>query len=128
MAILPLCNGIMLTTREHTGETPCGMTFSTLAGTCGGGLQTPGFMGIGRRYIVSTKFIPADGGLGRLVWMPRELKESLKDELIERATAEGLGADFVDKIADETVGITEDAILPFLEEKQHPALTMEPMV
>ena len=49
MAILPLCNGVMITTREHSGDTPCGMTFSTLAGTCGGGVQTPGFMGIGRR-------------------------------------------------------------------------------
>lgn len=128
IAILPLCNGIMITTREHGGETPCGMTFSTLAGTCGGGLQTPGFMGIGRRYIVSTKFIPADGGLGRLVWMPKELKDSLRDEIIERAEAEGLGADFIDKIADETVGISEEEILPFLEEKQHPALKMDPLM
>lgn len=124
MAILPQTNGVMITTREHSGDTPCGMTFSSLAGTCGGGVQTPGFMGIGRRYIVSAKFIPADGGLGRIVWMPKELKDYLKDELIERAVALGLGADFINKIADETVGITEEAILPFLEEKQHPALTM----
>lgn len=128
MAILPLANGVMITTREHTGDTPCGMTFSSLAGTCGGGVQTPGFMGIGRRYIVSAKFIPADGGLGRIVWMPKELKEYLKDELVERAVALGLGADFVDKIADETIGITEEDIIPFLEEKQHPALTMPPLM
>ncbi|HWR09753.1 acetyl-CoA decarbonylase/synthase complex subunit alpha/beta [Sporomusa sp.] len=128
MAILPLTNGVMITTREHSGDTPCGMTFSTLAGTCGGGVQTPGFMGIGRRYIVSAKFIPADGGLGRIVWMPKELKEYLKDELTERAVALGLGADFVDKIADETVGITEEEIMPFLEEKKHPALTMPPLM
>jgi acetyl-CoA synthase len=31
----------------------------------------------------------------------------------------------MDMIADETVGETEEEILPFLEEKQHPALTME---
>jgi acetyl-CoA synthase len=128
IAILPQTNGVMITTREHAGETPCGMTFSSLAGTCGGGVQTPGFMGIGRRYIVSSKFIPADGGLGRIVWMPKELKEYLKEELVERAITLGLGADFIDKIADETVGITEEAILPFLEEKQHPALTMPPLM
>lgn len=128
MAVLPLTNGVMITTREHSGDTPCGMSFSTLAGTCGGGVQTPGFMGIGRRYVVSSKFIPADGGLGRIVWMPKELKEYLKGELVERAVQLGLGADFVDKIADETVGITEEAILPFLEEKQHPALTMPPLM
>lgn len=128
MAILPLTNGIMITTREHAGDTPCGMTFSTLAGTCGGGVQTPGFMGIGRRYIVSAKFIPADGGLGRIVWMPKELKEYLQDELTERAVALGLGADFIDKIADETVGTTEEEIMPFLEERKHPALTMPPLM
>ncbi|HWR38335.1 MAG TPA: acetyl-CoA decarbonylase/synthase complex subunit alpha/beta [Patescibacteria group bacterium] len=128
MAVLPMTNGIMITTREHTGDTPCGMTFSTLAGTCGGGVQTPGFMGIGRRYIVSPKFIQADGGLGRIVWMPKELKEYLKDELTERALAMGLGADFINKIADESVGIAEDEILPFLEEKGHPALKMAPMM
>ncbi|MEL7634993.1 MULTISPECIES: acetyl-CoA decarbonylase/synthase complex subunit alpha/beta [Sporomusa] len=128
MAVLPLTNGVMITTREHSGDTPCGMSFSTLAGTCGGGVQTPGFMGIGRRYVVSSKFIPADGGLGRIVWMPKELKEYLKDELAERAVQLGLGADFVDKIADETVGITEEEILPFLEERQHPALKMDPLM
>ncbi|TWH48013.1 acetyl-CoA decarbonylase/synthase complex subunit alpha/beta [Sporomusa sp. KB1] len=128
MAILPLCNGVMITTREHAGETPCGMTFSALAGTCGGGMQTPGFMGLGRRYITSKKFIKADGGLARLVWMPKELKEFLGQDLIDAAVAEGLGADFVDKIADETVGISEDEILPFLEEKQHPALKLDSLM
>lgn len=128
IAILPMTNGVMITTREHSGDTPCGMTFSSLAGTCGGGVQTPGFMGIGRRYIVSSKFIIADGGLGRIVWMPKELKDFLKTEITERAVALGLGADFIDKIADETVGTTEEEILPFLEEKHHPALKMAPLM
>ncbi|HWR42004.1 hypothetical protein [Sporomusa sp.] len=56
------------------------------------------------------------------------MKEFLRTEIIERAEAEGLGADFIDKIADETVGTNEDEILPFLEEKQHPALKMDPMM
>lgn len=128
MAIMPEANGVMITTREHSGETPCGMTFSTLAGTVGGGIQTPGFMGHGRTYVLSRKFIRADGGLGRLVWAPKELKEYLGDALRERAEEEGLGADFVDKIADETVGTTAEEILPFLEEKGHPALTMDPLM
>lgn len=128
MAILPEANGVMITTREYSGDTPIGMTFSTLAGTCGGGVQTPGFMGHGRAYVLSKKFISADGGLGRLVWLPKELKDSLGDELRERAEEEGLGADFVDKIADESVGVTADEILPFLEEKGHPALTMDSLM
>lgn len=128
MAILPEANGVMVTTREYSGETPIGMTFSSLAGTVGGGVQTPGFMGHGRSYILSKKFISADGGLGRLVWLPKELKDSLGDDLRKRAEEAGLGADFVDKIADETVGTTSDEVLPFLEEKGHPALTMDPLM
>ena len=128
MAILPEANGVMITTREYSGDTPIGMTFSTLAGTCGGGVQTPGFMGHGRAYVLSRKFISADGGLERLVWMPKELKDSLGDDLRQRAEEAGLGADFVDKIADETVGTSSDEILPFLEEKGHPALTMDPLM
>ncbi|MGI6628990.1 MAG: acetyl-CoA decarbonylase/synthase complex subunit alpha/beta [Bacillota bacterium] len=128
MAIVPECNGIMITTREHTGMTPSGMTFSTLAGMCGGGVQTPGFMGIGRSYIVSKKFIPADGGLARIVWMPKELKEFLREDFVKRSVEAGLGEDFIDKIADETVGTSAEEILPFLEEKGHPALTMDFML
>ncbi len=128
MAIVPEANGVMITTREHGGLTPCGMNFSTLAGTVGGGVQTPGFMGHGRTYVNSKKFISADGGLGRLVWMPKELKEFLGEDLKKSAEAQGLGEDFVDKIADETVGESIDEILPFLEEKGHPALTMDPLM
>ncbi|HED24207.1 MAG TPA: CO dehydrogenase/CO-methylating acetyl-CoA synthase complex subunit beta [Firmicutes bacterium] len=128
MAIVPEANGVMITTREYSGDTPVGMTFSTLAGSVGGGVQTPGFMGHGRSYVLSKKFISADGGLGRLVWMPTELKESLGEDLRKRAEEAGLGADFVDKIADETVGTSAEEILPFLEEKGHPALTMESLM
>lgn len=128
LAIVPEANGLMITTREHSGDTPSGMTFSTLAGSVGGGVQAPGFMGIGRSYMLSKKFLVADGGLGRMVWMPKELKDYLGESLRERAIEAGLGADFVDKIADETVGTTSDEIMPFLEEKGHPALTMDPLM
>ncbi|HBW36556.1 acetyl-CoA decarbonylase/synthase complex subunit alpha/beta [Desulfosporosinus sp. BICA1-9] len=128
MAIVPEANGLMLTTREHSGMTPCGMTFSSLAGTCGGGMQTPGFMGIGRTYLLSKKFIPADGGLARIVWMPKELKEFLREDFIQRSIDEGLGADFIDKIADESVGTTVEEIVPFLEENGHPCFALESLM
>ncbi|MHB8172512.1 MAG: acetyl-CoA decarbonylase/synthase complex subunit alpha/beta [Thermincolia bacterium] len=128
MAIVPEANGVMIVNREHSGETPCGMNFSTLAGTCGGGAQLPGFMGIGKQYLGSRKFIKADGGLARLIWLPKAMKEALRPILEERAEEEGLGKDFVDKIADETVGTSGEEILPFLEEKGHPALTMDSMI
>ena len=127
MAIVPEANGLMITTREHSGMTPCGMTFSTLAGAVGGGVQSPGFMGIGKRYIISKKFIAADGGIARIVWLPKDLKESLRPEMTKIAEEQGLGSDFVDKIADETVGTSTEEIMSFLEEKQHPALTMDPL-
>ncbi len=127
VAFLPMANGVMIVNREHSGITPCGMSFSSLAGSVGGGNVTPGFVGIGKVYITSKKFISADGGFHRIVWMPKELKETLKEQLAKRA--EELGTpDFVDKIADEEVGVTEEEILPFLEEKGHPALTMEQML
>ena len=129
VAFLPLCNGVMIVNREYTGMTPCGMAFSTLANTVGGGNVTPGFIGIGKVYITSKKFISADGGFKRIVWMPKELKETLSEQLAKRCEDEDVqDPDFVDKVADEEVGTTEEEILPFLEEKGHPALAMDPML
>jgi len=126
-AVLPLCNGVMTVNREYTGETPCGMKFTTLAGTIGGGLSTPGFVGHGKYNTCQRKFLTADGGLLRMVWMPKMLKEEIADRL--KARAEELGVpNLPDMIADETIGVTEEEILPFLQEKGHPALTMEPIL
>jgi acetyl-CoA synthase len=126
-AILPMSNGVMTVNREYTGETPCGMRFTTLAGTIGGGLSTPGFVGHGKYNITQRKFLTGDGGLLRMVWMPTSLKEEIKERFNKRAEELGV-PDLLDKIADETVGVTEDAILPFLTEKGHPALTMDPIL
>jgi acetyl-CoA synthase len=127
VAFLPLANGVMIVNREHSGETPCGMSFSSLAGSVGGGAQTPGFIGIGKVYITSKKFISADGGFQRVVWMPKALKEMLHEQLAKRCEEMG-DPDFISKIADETVGTTEEEILPWLEQAGHPALTMDPML
>ncbi len=133
-AVLPQCNGVMTVNREYQGMTPCGMTFTTLAGTIGGGAQTPGFVGHSKFNITQRKFLRGegpkdkeDGGLLRLVWMPKILKEELKDRLIKRGEELGI-PDLIDRIADETVGTTEDEILPFLKEKKHPALDLDPIV
>ncbi len=126
-AILPLCNGVMSVNREYSGDTPCGMKFTTLAGTIGGGISTPGFVGHGKYNTTQKKFLIGDGGLLRMVWMPKSLKEEAGERL--KARAEEMGVpDLLDKIADETIGTTEEEILPFLEEKGHPALTMDPLL
>ncbi len=124
VAIVPEANGVMAVNREYVGDTPIGMPFSTLAGSVGGGAQTPGFLGVGRLYLTSRKFISAEGGLGRLVWMPKELKEAMRERLEKRAEELGLDG-FVDKIADETIATTSEALLEHLTKVEHPALTME---
>jgi len=126
-AVLPMCNGVMTVNREYTGETPCGMKFTTLAGTIGGGLSTPGFVGHGKYNTCQRKFISGDGGIQRIVWMPKSLKEEIGDRLKARAEEIGI-PDLPDMIADETVGVTEEEILPFLQEKGHPALKMDPIL
>ncbi|MEN6317722.1 MAG: acetyl-CoA decarbonylase/synthase complex subunit alpha/beta [Syntrophaceae bacterium] len=126
LAYLPECNGVMVVNREYQGETPVGMTFSSLAGNVGGGQQTPGFMGVGKVFLTSKKFLAAEGGFKRLVWMPKALKEILAPDLKKRFAEQG-APDLMDKIADEDVGIDAHAIREFLEDVRHPALEMEDM-
>ena len=106
--------------------TPAGMTFSTLAGMAGGGLQTPGMMGVGKFYLLSRKFMSADGGFKRIVWMSRVLKETMAEELKAVCEREG-DPDLLDKIADDRDATTVEELLPFLEEHGHPALAMDPI-
>jgi acetyl-CoA synthase len=127
LAIIPEANGVMIVQRGHTAMTPIGMKFSTLAGSVGGGTQNPGFMGIGRNFIVSKKFLYGDGGIKRIVWMTKNLKESLKDEFNKRAAEEGT-PDLLDKIADETICEDSEKLLEFLTSVGHPALEMEPLL
>nr|WP_319539333.1 acetyl-CoA decarbonylase/synthase complex subunit alpha/beta [uncultured Methanospirillum sp.] len=125
--ILPETNGIMIVSREYKGETPSGMTFSTLAGTIGGGAQTPGFIGISKGYILSDRFIQAEGGLSRIVWMPSVVKEELETRLREKISSAGLSG-LYEKIADETVATDIDGLLAFLTSVEHPALSMAPLL
>jgi acetyl-CoA synthase len=126
-AMLPACNGVMTVNREYKGETPCGMKFTTLAGVMGGGASSPGFVGHSKFNITQGKFIKGDGGLLRMVWMPKMLKDEIKERINKRGALMGV-ENLADMIADETVGTTEEEILPFLQEKGHPALKMDPLV
>jgi acetyl-CoA synthase len=124
--LVPEANGVMIVSREDTSMTPAGMTFSTLAGVAGGGLQTPGVMGVGKFYLISPKFISADGGFKRVVWMSSVLKETMAEEF--RAVAEREGdPDLIARIADERNVTTVDELLAWMEEHNHPALAMEMM-
>jgi acetyl-CoA synthase len=125
-AYVPECNGIMAVNREYQGDTPVGMTFSSLAGNVGGGLQTPGFMGCGKVFLTSKKFLFAEGGHKRLVWMTKELKTLLAADLQKRFTEQG-APDLLEKIADETVAIDAHEVRRHLEQAGHPALGMADM-
>jgi len=120
---IPEAEGVMVVSREDTSMTPAGMTFSTLAGMAGGGLQTPGVMGVGKFYLTSPKFISADGGFKRIVWMSSFLKESMVDEFAAVAEREGV-PDLIDRIADERNVSTVDELVAWLKEKEHPVLEM----
>ncbi len=124
--VIPEANGIMIVSREDTSMTPAGMTFSTLAGMAGGGLQTPGVMGHGKFYILSPKFISADGGFKRVVWMSSVLKQQMAEQFREVAAREG-DPDLMDKIADETICTEVEPLVEFLQQVEHPALSMPPM-
>ncbi len=126
-AVLPIANGVMSVDRDYKGPTPCGMKFTTLAGSAGGGNITPGFVGHSKLYIGSKKFVAAEGGILRLVWLPKNLKEALTDKINKLGEEAGV-SNLASRIADETIGVTEDEIMPFLQEKEHPAVTMDSIV
>jgi acetyl-CoA synthase len=127
VAVLPLANGVMVVNREYQGMTPCGMSFGDLASVAGGGAQTPGFVGVGRLYLSSPKFLAADGGVRRLVWMPKSLKDGIRDRLQQEAARIGV-PDLLDKIATEEDAMTEEEVTAFLEKVGHPALALAPLL
>jgi acetyl-CoA synthase len=127
VAMSPDMQSVVVVNREYPGMIPLGMKFSSLAGSVGGGKQTPGFIGAGRKYLTSRKFISADGGFLRISWMPKELKESMREALEARARELG-EPDFVDKIADETVTTDAEGLMEWMAKVDHPALRMPPLL
>ena len=126
--IEPFSNGVVIANREYAGMTPLGMTFPEMASMTGGGVQTPGFMGHGKHFISSKKFMKAEGGIERIVWMPKELKETVAERL-NKTAKELYGIDnFTDMVGDESIATDPEALVEFLTEKGHPALSMDPMM
>lgn len=123
-----MSSGVVIVNREHTGMTPLGMTFSEMASMTGGGVQTPGFMGHGKHFIASKKFLSADGGPRRIVWMPKALKELVGPRL-DKTVKELCGIEnFTGLVADETAAEDIEALAAYLGEKNHPVLEMEPLL
>lgn len=110
---MPEVDGIGLADRDFKGATPNGLPFSTMAGQTGGGKQVVGFLGMGILYYLSPKFLQADGGWRRIVWMSKGLKERVK---------EGIDADMVDKIATEDDANDIASLKAFLLKVNHPVV------
>ena len=126
--IEPMSGGFIVVNREFKGMTPAGMTFGELASCTGGGVQTPGYMGHGRHFISSKKFICAEGGIQRIVWMPKELKDDVAERLNKTAFELYGIENFTDLIADETITEDGEELLTWLTEKNHPVLGMESLL
>ena len=126
--IEPVSNGVIVVNREYKGMTPVGMSFGELASCTGGGVQTPGYMGHGRHFIASKKFVSAEGGIQRIVWMPKELKDDVGARLNQTAMELYGIENFTDMIADETICEDCEALMDYHTEKNHPVLGLEPLM
>ena len=76
---IPEVDGFGIVLRGFRDVTVNGLAFSTMADSTAGGRQIDGFHGISIEYMRSPLFLHADGGYDRVVWMPAETKERLKD-------------------------------------------------
>jgi acetyl-CoA decarbonylase/synthase complex subunit beta len=110
---IPEVDGFGLVHRSFKSVTVNGLSFSTLADSTAGGRQVDGFHGISIEYMRSPKFLEADGGWNRVVWLPKEVKERVKDFIPKEV---------VDKIATEENAQNVDDLKAFLKEKDHPVV------
>ena len=108
---IPEVDGFGLVNRSFKGTTVNGLPFSTLADSTAGGRQIDGFHGISIEYMRSPKFLDADGGWNRIVWLPKEIKDRVKDFIPKEV---------VDKLATEENAQDTDSLKTFLKEKNHP--------
>lgn len=110
---IPELDGIGIVDRDFRGETPLGIPFSAMAGQCSGGKQVEGFTGLSLEYMRSPKFLQADGGYERIIWMPKEIKDSLTEFIPE---------ELIEKIPTEEDAGSIKEIRKFLRENEHPIM------
>ena len=110
---IPEVDGFGIVHRGYRDVTVNGLAFSTLADSTAGGRQVDGFHGISIEYMRSPKFLQADGGWNRVVWMPKEVKERVKDFI---------PTELADKVATEEEAKTVDELRVFLKERNHPVV------
>ena len=108
---IPEVDGFGMVHRGFSENTVNGLPFSTMADSTAGGRQVDGFHGISIEYMRSPKFLQADGGWNRIVWMPSDIKERVK---------EFIPKELFDKITTEKDVKTIDELKEFLNTHEHP--------
>ncbi len=108
---IPEVDGLGMVHRNFKGETVNGLSFVTISDLTAGGRQVDGFHGLSIEYMRSPKFMVADGGWDRVVWMPMEIKERIK---------EFMPPEIVPKIATEDEVSSVDELKTFLKAQGHP--------
>ncbi len=110
---IPEVDGFGIVHRGFKGITVNGLTFGQIADSTAGGRQVDGFHGLSIEYMRSRKFLQADGGWKRVVWLPSELKERVKDAIPQ---------ELYDKIATEKDVSNVEELREFLKERGHPVV------
>jgi acetyl-CoA decarbonylase/synthase complex subunit beta len=108
---IPEAEGFGIVMRGFRDLTVNGLPFSTMADSTAGGRQIDGFHGISLDYMRSPKFLSADGGYSRVVWMPSDLKQQIK---------EFIPAELFESIATEKDVKTLPELKDFLTTRSHP--------
>jgi acetyl-CoA decarbonylase/synthase complex subunit beta len=110
---VPECDALGIVHREFRGKTPTGLSFGAIADSTAGGRQVDGFHGLSFEYMRSPRFLAASGGWSRIVWLPSELKERMKDFI---------PTDLFEAIATEKDVTTVEELIGFLRAHHHPAM------
>ena len=108
---IPEVDGYGVVHRNYREKTVNGLDFVTISDLTAGGRQVDGFHGLSIEYMRSPKFMQADGGWDRVVWMPEDIIERIKDYM---------PPEIIPKIASEKTVSSLDELKTWLRDKKHP--------
>ena len=108
---IPEVDGYGVVHRNYREKTVNGLDFVTISDLTAGGRQVDGFHGLSIEYMRSPKFMQADGGWDRVVWMPEDIMDRIKEYMPE---------EIIPKISTEKTVSSLDELKTWLRDKKHP--------
>jgi acetyl-CoA decarbonylase/synthase complex subunit beta len=111
---IPEVDGYGIVHRNYKGETVNGLNFITISDLTAGGRQVDGFHGLSIEYMRSPRFLIADGGWERVVWLPEDVKERI---------GEFIPKEIIDKLATESKVSSLEELKGFLKDNDHPIVS-----